>query len=317
VIVHGHVFPLVPGRRIVGLPFGAMRSSRRGSGSDLAGSRPYRPGDDVRRIDWRASARLTSAGSSEEFVVREHLTEEAARVVIVVDRSPRMAVFADGLPWLSKPAAIVTVGSMIVASALRARCLVGYLDDADGACSDEPEPSRSPFWREPRGQEAAWLITERDLPHDGFRAPEDTVGRLLEELPLLDRSLARGTFVFLLSDFLAMPAEETLRRTIARGFDVVPVVLQDPTWEQSFPPVAGAVLPVLDPAQGRASLVCLNRSEVEQRRCENEARLASILARFAYLGLDPVLVSSAEPGEALDAFLGWSEARRQGMRLAR
>jgi uncharacterized protein (DUF58 family) len=50
------VFPLTPRRRLIGLSFGGMRSARRGTGSDVAGSRPYRPGDDIDNIDWAASA---------------------------------------------------------------------------------------------------------------------------------------------------------------------------------------------------------------------------------------------------------------------
>ena len=53
-------FPLVLRRRLIGLAYGAMHSARRGTGSDVAGSRPYRPGDDVDAIDWAASARLSS-----------------------------------------------------------------------------------------------------------------------------------------------------------------------------------------------------------------------------------------------------------------
>ena len=36
-------FPLKPGRRLRRLPYGSIHSARRGSGSDVAGSRPYRP----------------------------------------------------------------------------------------------------------------------------------------------------------------------------------------------------------------------------------------------------------------------------------
>lgn len=312
-----YVFPLVPRRRVTGLPFGAMRSSRRGAGTDLAGARPYRPGDDVRRIDWRASARLSSARSTEEFVVREHLTEEAAHVVIVVDRSPSMALYPEGFPWLSKPGAVTTTGSMIADSALRARCLVGYLDDADGGHPLPEKRAESPFWRAPVGEMEAWRLLERYLPYPGFRAPEDTVGRLLEALGAPERAPAPGTFVFVLSDFLFFPPEATWRRALSRGWDVVPVVLQDPTWEQSFPQVSGAVLPVVDPANGRPALVALRRAEAEQRRRENEARLLGLRGRFAALGLTPVEVSANAPEIILDGFLAWSEARYYGARLAR
>ena len=54
-------FPLIPRRRVLGLAFGGLHSARRGAGSDVAASRPYRPGDDVGKIDWPASARLSLA----------------------------------------------------------------------------------------------------------------------------------------------------------------------------------------------------------------------------------------------------------------
>ena len=48
-----------------------MHSARRGTGSDVAGSRRYVPGDDVKAIDWASSARLSSARGADEFVLRE------------------------------------------------------------------------------------------------------------------------------------------------------------------------------------------------------------------------------------------------------
>ena len=99
-------FPLIPRRRVLGLPFGGLHSLRRGLGSDVAGSRPYQPGDDVDKIDWYASARISLARGSEEFVVREHYADEAPRVVVLSDRRPSMSVFPEGWPWLNKPEAI-------------------------------------------------------------------------------------------------------------------------------------------------------------------------------------------------------------------
>ena len=116
-------FPLVPRRRVIGLSFGTMRSLRRGSGTDVAGSRPYRPGDDMDAIDWAASARLSTREGSDEFVVRERFAEEAPRVVIVCDRRPEMAFFAPPLPWLDKPQAMRHASSSSSSRARRRRRL--------------------------------------------------------------------------------------------------------------------------------------------------------------------------------------------------
>src|SRR3954464_7343266 len=102
------VFPLTPRRRLIGLSFGGMRSARRGAGSDVAGSRVYRPGDDIATIDWAASARPSAARGTDEFIGRERFAEEAPRVVIIADRRPEMSLFPPSLPWLSKPHAAPT-----------------------------------------------------------------------------------------------------------------------------------------------------------------------------------------------------------------
>ncbi len=114
-------FPLVPRRRVIGLSFGTMRSLRRGSGSDVAGSRPYYPGDDMDAIDWSASAKLSTAKGRDEFVVRERFAEEAPRIVIVCDRRPQMAHFASPLPWLDKPQAMRNAVELILAQRGRVR----------------------------------------------------------------------------------------------------------------------------------------------------------------------------------------------------
>ena len=63
-------FPLIPRRRVLGLAFGGLRSVRRGAGSDVAASRPYRPGDDVsrstgpRRPASRRAGRTSSSSAS-------------------------------------------------------------------------------------------------------------------------------------------------------------------------------------------------------------------------------------------------------------
>src|SRR5919202_993654 len=222
-------FPLVLRRRLIGLAYGAMHSARRGMGSDVAGSRLYQPGDDVDAIDWAASARLSSAHGTDEFVVRERYAEEAPRVVVVVDRRPAMGSFRDPLPWLAKPDAIRQAGQLISASAIAARGFLGYLDYARGEES----------WRPPRSQqELVQLQEERP-----FDAPEDNLTRAFDYLAQHRRTLPPGSLVFVLSDFIVTPSDEAWLHALEFKWDVVPVVIQDPVWEQSFPEVSGIVVP--------------------------------------------------------------------------
>jgi uncharacterized protein (DUF58 family) len=288
-------FPLIQRRRVIGLSFAAMQSVRRGAGSDIAGSRPYRPGDDARSIDWQASARLSLARGGDEFIVREHFAEEAPRVVVLADRRPSMSLFPEPWPWLSKPEAVAAALTLIGASATAVRSFVGYFDYGDG----------KPFWIPPRSQRGLGHVVESRP----FGAPPDGLTRALVDLERRRRDLPAGSFVFVLSDFLAPPPREIWLRALRRRWDVVPVVVQDPVWEQSFPDVGGIVLPFSDPQSGELRPAAITTREAAHLRAQNEQRRDELVQLLRSLDLDPVLVSSSDPRDVLAAFLAWADRR--------
>jgi uncharacterized protein DUF58 len=301
-------FPLVPRRRLIGLAFGSVHSARRGTGSDVASSRPYQPGDDVDAIDWAASAKLSAARGTDEFIVRERYAEEAPRVVIVCDRRPAMELFPPGLPWLSKPKAMFEAGSMIADSAAKARGLIGYLDFAGGN-GDNP-----PFWRPPHGQADFWRVKESHLLFPEYEAPVDNLDRAFMFLQPLRRALPAGTFVFVLSDFLNRPTPESWSTILEQPWEIVPVVIQDPVWEQSFPDVSNVVVPLADPDSGRIKLVRLSRREAKERRVANERRTEEIITEVEALGLEPVVIRTTNRDEIFTNFLDWVEQRQVAVR---
>lgn len=65
-----HLLPMYAGR---------IPSSRRGVGHDLFSMRDYQPQDDLRHIDWKATAR------SRRLTVREFTSEDERRITIVLD----------------------------------------------------------------------------------------------------------------------------------------------------------------------------------------------------------------------------------------
>jgi uncharacterized protein (DUF58 family) len=296
----GLVFPLVPRRRLLGLTFGAIHGARRGIGVDVAGSRPYQPGDDRDSIDWAATARLSSARDTDEFVVREHYADEAPRVVIVADRRPDMALCSSELPWLRKDEAMRVASELIADSAADARGLVGYLDFAEG----DPEP----FWRPPASQTEHWAIQDRHLHHPTFNAPDDNIEQALDFLASHRRSVPPGTFLFVLSDFIVNPSREAWEAAVDRHWDIVPVVIQDPLWEQSFPPLDAIVLPLAGP-DGRRRLVRLRPGESEEVRLEHERRREALLSGFQAMGMHPILISSTDTEAVYDGFLTWASER--------
>jgi hypothetical protein len=93
-------------------------------------------------------------------------------------------------------------------------------------------------------------------------------------------------------------------------WDVVPVVIQDPTWEQSFPDVSGVVVPFAAPDGDEPVPVRLLPAEAAERRRRNEARLAGLLRRFRSHGFDPVVLGASSQATVDAAFLRWAELRR-------
>jgi hypothetical protein len=154
-------------------------------------------------------------------------------------------------------------------------------------------------------------VKESHLLYPDFAAPADTLGRALAFLGELRWTLPTGSFVFVLSDFLEPPTATEWARALELPWDLVPVVIQDPVWEQSFPPVGGLGVPIADPATGQVDLIRLTRREAMVRRRAHEERLAGLLADLERLDLQPVLLSSADPDHVFSAFLTWAAVRDQ------
>ena len=287
------VFPLVPRRRVLGLAFGGVRSVRRGIGSDVASTREYRPGDDVGWMDWAASAKLSAARGQDQFIVRERFADEAPRVVVLCDRRPSMSIGASALRRLDKPQAISAALDLIATSAAAARSLTGYLDYADG----------EPLWRPPRSEHRV------DLGERAFGAPPDNVSLGLDFLADHRRDLPTQAFVFVLSDFVEPPDLAAWEAALENRWELVPVIVQDPVWERSFPDVGGVSIPYADPRTGRVCPVRMSAKEAARMREEHEQRWATLYGDFRMLGIEPVAVHSHDTGEMLSAFLRWADLR--------
>jgi len=300
------VFPLIPSRRGSGLEVAGRTSRRRGSGSDIASTRPYRRGDAVKLVDWAASARLSSARGTDEFVVRDHYAEDAVRVVLIVDRSPSMALYPAGLPWLHKPLAARLAAAAIVESAIAVNGLLGFADAGSSMIVEHPR--RDPVVR----RALADLIA-----HGDASGPANSVDRALAGLGRRLSRVPQGTFVFVISDYFPAPSAESTRLALAAGWDLVPVVVQDPLWERSFPDVAGVALSLADPETGAVSLVRLSDAQVRRRREENEARVERFRETLDVLGLDEVTITGDDPGAVHGAFVVWADERVRRLRGSR
>lgn len=115
---------------------GAGRASLLGPGEDFAGHRPYRHGEDLRRLDWDLLARL------DKPFVRVERREAGERWAIWLDRSASMGI---GAPGKLQRAAECAAGLARVGLALDARVRV-VLSAGAGAGARSFELRRSADW---------------------------------------------------------------------------------------------------------------------------------------------------------------------------
>jgi uncharacterized protein (DUF58 family) len=291
-------FALVPRRRFSGMRPGALRTSERGEGHEAAGSRSYRPGDRISWVDWAASARLSAARGGDELVVREFFAERAPRATIVCDRRPSLGIYGAPLPWLDKPAAIAGIVELVAASARAAHGDVGLVSAG----------AEGPFFIPPgRAPSSAWLRERASGPAE---AAPDAFARSLELLIRRRAAFPVGTFVFVVSDFLASVPGRIWTRLAKLGWDVTILLVQDPVWEQSFPRIGGVVLPFAEPGVASRADVWIGRRRAETLAAANERRLERSIAQFRRLGFDTVVVGTSDQGKIAGLLHAWALRRR-------
>ncbi|RSK49531.1 DUF58 domain-containing protein [Hymenobacter rigui] len=79
-----HNLPLAARRAAEGVLHGAHASRRKGAGMEFSQYRPYQPGDDLRRLDWRLAAR------SDRYYLRESEVDTSLVVHLVLDATASM-----------------------------------------------------------------------------------------------------------------------------------------------------------------------------------------------------------------------------------
>ena len=86
--------PLMARKPMLGNVSGRHASPHRGASVEFAEYRKYVPGDDLRRLDWRAY------GRSDRFFVKEFEADTNLRMVLVVDTSGSMDFGSVGMTKL-------------------------------------------------------------------------------------------------------------------------------------------------------------------------------------------------------------------------
>lgn len=256
------------GRKMPTLRVGTYTSRQRGPGFDFDVHRLYRPGDDVRRIDWNVTARLRVP------FVRETHAERELNVTVAVDLSRSMAF---GTRRYAKKELSLLAAACLVFSALKDQINTGFLAFSDRVLRyHRPRRTRARVWKL---LDELWSL-----------APGSGGTKLLPALRFLNGHLKKEGLIFLISDFLT---DEDLfgsaeLKVLAARHDVVAVVVEDPA-EAALPPGNGEVR-VKDLESGRERSVGLNDA-LRQRYAEAMRQRREELERaFHRIPIDHVFV---------------------------
>lgn len=171
---------------------GTLRSRFRGRGMDYLESRNYQPGDDVRHMDWRVTARTGDAH------VKVFTEERERPVVLLLD-------FRQSMFFASR-------GHFKSVQCARAAALLGWATVARGDRIGAVMLNGGHHEMKPVGGHRGALKLIRELvqrtdPESAMKSAEDHGETLATSLRRLRRIAKPGTLVFLLSDFRDFDAE--------------------------------------------------------------------------------------------------------------
>lgn len=206
----GHL-ELVARSVVEGFISGLHRSPFLGLSVDFAEHRPYMPGDDIRKVDWRVYAR------TDRFFVKEFEAETNANVVFALDASRSMDYGSGGVTKLD-------YGRYL--AACLAHLSAGQRDRVGAAVFADTLADYVP----PSVRHRRLVLAALD------RARPERAGDPVRPLEQLAGSLGRRGLVVLVSDLYAEPDRivEAVGRLRDRGQDVVVFQVLDPA-EIEFP----------------------------------------------------------------------------------
>ena len=209
--------------RVNSLQTGAYVSHFRGRGMEFDESRPYQPGDDPRSIDWRVTARSTTAYTK---LFRE---ERERPVLVVVDLRATMHFATQGC---FKSVNASRAAALVAWAAHHRGDRLGGLIFGDTTHRElKPRLGRRAALRflHELAEHRDWESRERAA-DDGGAAP------LTQAMSALRRVARPGSLVIVLSDFQGLTRDaQSYLSSVARHNDVLAVQLYDP-FERDLPP---------------------------------------------------------------------------------
>jgi uncharacterized protein (DUF58 family) len=275
-------------RRLEGLLQGDYRSPSRGDGLDLADLREYQFHDDVRRMDWNATARLGTP------YVREYLEDREIPVWLLLDMSPSMMF--EGVS-VSKHAVLLEFTTLICRLMLSRGNRAGAMIFSGRV--DRTIPARG-------GRQQLLQILHAVAQH----RPRAGATDLKQVLTQAGNAIRRRSLVFVISDFISAAGWEKSLTLLAMRHDVVAVRLTDPL-ETRLPDLG--FLTFQDAESGEQLFVDTHSRAFQDRfAAVADARETALRSVFEKAGVD--VVELATEDDVMDALLRFAEMRKQSLR---
>lgn len=209
--------------RVNSLQTGAYVSHFRGRGMEFDESRPYQPGDDPRSIDWRVTARSTTAYTK---LFRE---ERERPVLVMVDLRASMHFATQGC---FKSVNASRAAALLSWAAHHRGDRLGGLIFGDTTHRElKPKLGRQAALRfvHQLAEHPDWQVKERRNGDDGEQ-------QLTQAMSALRRVARPGSLVVILSDFQGFSrAAQAYLSSVARHNEVLALFLNDPI-ERELPP---------------------------------------------------------------------------------
>ena len=212
-------------RTVSSIMAGQYRSVFRGSGMEFEEVREYSPGDEVKSIDWKVSARL-----GKPFVKR-YREEREAIVMLLIDMSASLGFGTFHGRKLEK---LAETASVLAFSAVKNNDKVGVIFFTDRVEKYIPPK---------KGSAHIWRVIKEIFTFE----PQGRGTDLNLPLEYVTKVMKKRAFVFILSDFLGRADSRSL--TIARQrHELIGIAIRD---DGALELPRGGILPVRDLETGK------------------------------------------------------------------
>ncbi len=279
------------GRTVNTLMAGQYKSVFRGAGIEFEEVRDYTPGDDVKSIDWKVSARL-----GRPFIKR-YREERELIIMLLVDLS---ASGRFGTRAANKQETAAEAAAILAFNAVRNNDKVGAI-----LFTDQVERYIPPQ----KGSGHVWRVIKEIFSH----APHHTGTDISGAVAYLGRVCRKRSTAFVISDFIVPgggAVVDRAMRAVSRKHELIQVRISDPG--EFALPEAGIVT-VQDLETGRR--VRLDAGHARTRRLFAEGRAAAHQAladQFKAARLDCIEIGTA--GSAADALTRYFRVRERRKR---